>query len=593
MPRPLRIAQIALIALSGGVLVVAVAVAAWLGVRGAMAYGELRDAEAAARTAVDALADPAQAAPLIDEFAGHAASARDLTSDPVWRAAEAAPWVGPQLQALSTISAAADDVASDALLPLAGAASAFTADAFRPVDGRIDTAVFSEIAEPARAGADTVAAAAASVDALDDSALLGVVRGAVGEVSDLLNTSATATDALARAAQLMPAMLGAEGERNYLIAFQNNAEWRSLGGIVGAMAVVRTTDGRIELTAQGSSSDFENFGEPVLPLAPDVEGIFETRPARYIQNVTQVPDFTVGGPLAREMWARQTGQSVDGVIATDPVALSYMLEATGPIQLPTGDTLTAENAVQLLLNDVYLRYERPADQDAFFAAAAASVFTEIAGGDLDPAALIAALGRAGDERRLLVWSAHEDDQQVLADTTLAGRLPASTDDTARLGVYLNDGTGSKMDYYVTADTQLAWTDCVADEAGRTVSPLTLTVTITNNAPADAATSLPPYITGGGGFGVPAGVARTVAYIYLPEGYALTSSTRSDGQGFGGGEHDGRQVMIFGSDLAPGASATAEIGLVSPQPGAGEAIVDITPTVDADRPTSVVARCGAA
>ena len=37
-------------------------------------------------------------------------------------------------------------------------------------------------------------------------------------------------------------------------------------------------------------------------------------------------------------------------------------------------------------------------------------------------------------------------------------------------------------------------------------------------------SLPDYITGGGGFGVPAGITRTVGYIYLPEGFELTGST---------------------------------------------------------------------
>ena len=74
------------------------------------------------------------------------------------------------------------------------------------------------------------------------------------------------------------------------------------------------------------------------------------------------------------MWLRETGVDVSGVISLDPVSLSYLLEATGPVALPTGDVLTSENAVDLLLNGVYLRYADPRDQDAFFAAAAGSVF---------------------------------------------------------------------------------------------------------------------------------------------------------------------------------------------------------------------------
>ena len=45
----------------------------------------------------------------------------------------------------------------------------------------------------------------------------------------------------------------------------------------------------------------------------------------------------------REMYRRRTGTTVDGVIAADPVALSYLLRATGPITLSSGASMTAEN----------------------------------------------------------------------------------------------------------------------------------------------------------------------------------------------------------------------------------------------------------
>ncbi|WP_345449285.1 DUF4012 domain-containing protein, partial [Microbacterium fluvii] len=547
-------------------------------------------AESTVTEAVDNLSDPTQASALISELSADTSAARSLTSDPVWRLLEQTPWLGAQLTAVSTVAAAADDVAGTALTPLAEVAAEFSLDAFRPTDGRIDTTVFSSIAEPARTGADGVAAAAASVARLDGSVLLGPVRDAVDQVSQLLQTSATATDALARATELLPAMLGADGPRDYLIVFQNNAEWRSLGGIVGAMSVVHTDEGKMTMAAQGSSSDFDKFSDAVIELPADVERIYGTRPAQWIQNVTQVPDFTLSGELAREMWLRETGDEVDGVLAMDPVALSYLLEATGPVTLPTGDTLTSDNAVQLLLNDVYKRYENPSDQDAFFALAAASVFDALAGGDADPATLVSALGRAGDERRLLIWSAVDRDQSVLEGTTLAGGLPTTTKQTARIGVYLNDGTGSKMDYYVTPETSLQWESCAVDARGRATGMTTLTLTLTNTAPDDAATSLPDYVTGGGGFGVPPGTARTVAYVYLPTGYDLMSATLSNDDGFGGGFHDDRQVLSFEVDLKPGESTTAEVTVRSPEPAAPTVIAELTPTIDADLPTSYAATC---
>ena len=104
-----------------------------------------------------------------------------------------------------------------------------------------------------------------------------------------------------------------------------------------------------------------------------------------------MPDFTVGAPLAREMYRLNSGTTVDGVLTVDPVVLSYLLQATGPVSLPTGDTLTAENAVPLLLNEVYFRYEKPADQDAFFAGAAGAVFQALADGQGSASALVTAI----------------------------------------------------------------------------------------------------------------------------------------------------------------------------------------------------------
>jgi len=590
LPRPARIAGLIFAWALGVLLVAGIVAAGWIGVRGAAAFSHLRAAESAVREAVDNLSDPTRAADLIARVSAEASEARALTSDPVWQTAEHLPWIGPQLHAVSTVAAAADDVAGTALTPLAEVAASFSLDAFRPTDGRIDTAVFEQIAAPAQTGAAGVAAAAASVDGLDGDALLGPVRSAVDEVSDLLRTSTTATDALARAAQLLPAMLGTGGERDYLVVFQNNAEWRSLGGIVGAMVLVHTADGSLQLTSQASAQDFGKYEMSVLPLDPEVERLYGNRPGQWMQNVTQVPDFTVTGALARQMWLQEKGQEVDGVISLDPVALSYLLEATGPITLPTGDVLSAENTVPLLLNEVYLRYENPRDQDAFFASAAAAVFDALSTGSADPAALVAALSRAGDERRLLLWSALPEDQDVLADTTLAGTLPVSDDETARFGVYLNDGTGSKMDYYVTADTTVGWGACALDAAGHATGDVTLTVQLANTAPADAAAALPRYITGGGVFGTPVGTASTVGYLYLPEGYELLSASLSNDQGFGGGNHQGRQVLSFGVDLAPGETVGATLTARPTAPGAAAVEAETTPTARADQPTTIGARC---
>ncbi len=560
-----------------GLLILAVFVVGWVAVRGALAYGHLRAVESAAADARQQLSDPSQAAAAIARITEETDAARSLTSDPIWRLAEGAPWIGPQLSAVSTIAAAADDVADDALVPLVDVASTFSFEDMTPRDGRIELAAFADIRDAAGIAAAGVSSAMAAVNDIDRSALITPLGEAIDQVADLLHEVEVGAGAVARATALLPAMLGADGPRNYLVLFQNNAEWRSLGGIPGAMALIHTDGGSLALAEQDSASDFPVFPESVVPLGEEISAIYRQRPGRWMQNVTQVPDFTIAAPIAGEMWAREHGLQVDGVIALDPVTLSYLLEATGPIPLPTGDVLSAENAVSLLLNEVYLRYPSPAEQDIFFSAATAAVFTALSSGQANPAELAAALTRAGDERRLLLWSAHEEDQAILADTTLAGALPETDERVARFGVYLNDGTGSKMDYYMRAETAIAWDKCLPSGTPGASGAATVTMTLTHDAPGNAA-ELPSYITGGGTYGVPPGTARTVTYLYLPEGWALTASSLSTGGGFGGGVHDGRRVLTFTVDLAPGESADVSFTARSTQTAGPRVEAVMTPTI---------------
>lgn len=587
-PPTLRTARRALAWILIGLILCAGFVAVWIGVRGFAAYGHLREAEAAATALRDDLDDPAQVEESLTSIARDTAAARALTTDPLWQLTEGLPWAGSQLSAVSAVAASLDDVAATALEPLVEAASTFRFDAIRPSDGQFDVGAIAALHESAHEAAAGIERAAEEIDGIERSRLLPPVRAAIDDVAALMRQTHEAVAALSRTSALLPPMLGGDSPREYLVLVQNNAEWRSLGGNPGAVALIRADGGRLSLTSQASASDFPSFDTSVVPLSGEVEAIYTQRPGRWMQNVTQVPEFAVSGALAREMWARQHGHYVDGVVAVDPVALSYILEATGPVALPTGDVLAADNAVSLLLNEVYLRYQQPAEQDAFFAEAAAAVFEVLAAGRADPAALVTALMRAADERRLLLWSSHESDQALLEETTLAGGLPVTDDSTARFGVYLNDGTGSKMDYYMTAKLAVA---CGGNgDSEPSAGDAELQLTLENGAPASA-TSLPHYVTGGGQYGLPPGTVRTVTYVYLPEGYELVDATVSGNLGFGGSTHEGRRVVSFTVDLAPGESAVAKVAARSPDGSTPRLEAVATPTTDSTGPVAAI--CGGA
>lgn len=550
--------------------------AVWIGVRGAAAVQHLRAAQAAVEPSMADVENPDAALAHLADAAADTSAARALTDDPIWAAAESLPWIGPQLAAVSVTAAAVDDAASSAVPPLRSAAAIMAPGALRASDGAIDVDGVTSAAPAAADAAARLRSAADRMSAIDPRPLLRPLATAVSSTAAVLDRAANAADALHRTTVLLPRMLGAEGPRSTLLLFQNNAEWRSLGGVVGAVAQVDTDEGRLTLQAQASSADVTAFADdPVLPLPDDIRGVYDTRPARYLQNTTQVPDFAVGASIAREMWRRTTGTEVDAVVTLDPVALSYLLRATGPVALPSGEQLDADRAVPLLLDEVYRRFSDPRDQDAFFQGASAAVFRALADGRGDPAALVRALTRAGDERRLLVWNADAADQAVLDGTTLQGALPVSDGARTTIGVYLDDGTGSKMDSYLHPRITAGWCD-----AGLA----TVHVDLRNDAP-DPST-LPRYVTGGGDYGVPVGEALTGVYVYLPPGAEVvdrrTSSDATTAPGFAVGTHDGRNVVKWSVQLAPGQTGALDLDVRMPPTPRLELVA--TPTRDpAGRP----------
>ncbi|RWZ46609.1 DUF4012 domain-containing protein [Labedella phragmitis] len=558
------------------VVVVLIAAVAWVGSRALLAKNELEAAVPLATRITDSIGDGDTAAAHRTSRAlvSHTMAAASLTSDPIWRAFEILPWVGDDLRAVRDVAGSVDGLARDAVTPVLDLTETFGLEQFKPVDGRLDVQPLID-AQPtvARAAAAT-AAARQRVQAIDTSGTFQPVTDAVGRLSGLVDSAYAATDAADRAVRLLPLVLGSDRPRNYLLLFQNSAEPRSGGGNPSAMALVHTEDGVISLTQQASAGDFPRRDTPIIDLPTETVNLYGDITGRYVQNTTITPQFPLSGRMAQAWWQDSFGTEVDGVIALDPTTLSYLLEATGPLTLATGDELTPDNAVKLLLQDVYERYPEPRVQDAFFASTAAEVFSAVSSGDVDPVAFIGALTQASEERRVLVWSSDATEQAILDGTTLNGDLTQNGGQD-RYGVYVNDATGSKMGVYL--DYRLATGDTTCRNDGRPFHDIELTVTST--APADAATSLPPYVTGNGQFGVTPGNVRFIVSFYGATDSQFVGITR-DGETIPAqtARDFDLPVTLTTVELAPGESATIHARFLAPEDFTTRPVTEMTPGV---------------
>ncbi|GGM46199.1 DUF4012 domain-containing protein [Microbacterium saperdae] len=550
----------------------------WVVVRGIGAVNDLQQVakDSSRLKASIAAADLDGAEPIARSIAHHAQSAHALTSDPVWQAFGVLPWIGPNFRAVSEVAEIADDVADNALTPLLSVAGEFDLAGLGFAGGAIDLAPFAAIEAPLGEASATLSAAQQQALRIDDDATVRPLADAVKEMRSTVSQAASAIGALHGASVLLPTMLGGEGPRNYVLAMQNNAELRSSGGIIGSTALLHAENGKITLQRQASTPDFPVLDAP-LPLSDTTVALFEDRPGRYLQNITSIPDFSEAGPTIAARWEGRFGGTVDGVIAVDTVVAANLMKATGDITFGSF-TATPETIVSILLSEIYATIPDPRIQDEVFAQAASALFgAALSGGD--PQALIGSLAESSDQGRIRIWSAHEDEQSVLAASSLGGTVPSDTADATYVGVLLNDTTGGKMDYYTAASITTAVGTCDGEPTTQ------LRVTWTNDAPADAATSLPAYVTANGWYGVPAGSVRTLIALYGPQG-ATPSHIDRDGaeEGVQTAMLDGRPVVQHEVLLAPGESTTITIEFQGT--GAGERLTQVlhTPMIDTPKTT---------
>ncbi|GAB3069951.1 hypothetical protein GCM10027186_24690 [Micromonospora schwarzwaldensis] len=493
-----------------------------------------------------------------------ASAARGATGDPVWWLGQEIPYAGDNLTAVRQISVAVDDLARLAFPTLLRVDLA----SLVPKQGQLDVARLRAVSAEVSAADQAVRRTADRLRAVPTRGLVAQVRDAVTALREELDRLGGLTSAADHGVRLLPPLLGADGPRSYLLVSQNPAELRATGGMFGAYAVLRADGGRIRLAGQGNATDLQYF-DPPLKVDPEMRRLWTDLPGMYPADVNLSPDFPAAAALYREMVRRRTGTTVDGVLAVDPVMLSYLLNVIGPVGVPDGPALTGSTAVRTLLSDSYRDLGVKA-QDEFYTRAASGVFDALFTRTVDPRALLTVISRSIQERRILFWSVRSEEQRALVGTRIAGQLPEQ-DAVPTVGVFLNDGSGAKLGYYLRFSATLTVGACQPD--GR--RELRLRVTVHSTAPRSGLTeSVTGMALSGDKY-----TARTFVSVHTPSGGAVLAG-RLDGRAtaMGSGLDRRRQVAVANVEVGPGQTRTLDVTLLTGQNGAGTADLVLTPTV---------------
>lgn len=572
------------------VLGIVIVFGGWLGFRAFSAKTSLEQARTSAQQAKDALlqGNTTDASRYAGEAQSHAQAASDATHSLPWNIASAIPWLGSPFTTGQQIADVVLGLAADVLKPTADAGTTVAPKRLL-ADGRLDVEALRR-EEPALS---KIAEAASRIDAeakaIPDPRYLSAVADARSQLQHQTTELAQLMGNTALGARLAPSMMGADGPRTYFMGFQTNAEARGTGGLLGGFGILRFDNGKPSVDTLGPNTEFDKPFTPIS-LGQEFDDQYGyTNPTTDFKNSNQSSHFPYAAQIWKSMWFQESGMNVDGVIAIDPVALSYILGATGPVVMPDGETVTKENVVELTESAVYTRFPEQ-DQSArkqYLQNIASAVVKQITKPVDSPRELLNALGRAVSERRISVWSSSPADQELLEKTPLAHVIP--DDPAPYAGVVINNLGGNKMDYYL--DRQIEY---VADGCDGDARLSTVTIRLTNTL--SDPTGLPDYVAGKMGFlpgladNIPSGAMLTSVRLLATRGAELISVTVN-----------GTKIRVYGATerghpsyeaqvaIEPGKTAELTFRLREPT-SPGEARVPVQPLADTVAPKVSVPTC---
>ncbi|WP_396644928.1 DUF4012 domain-containing protein [Microbacterium sp.] len=448
------------------------------------------------------------------------------TTGPLWDLASAVPLVKENTEAVRQLTGMTLDLTQRALPPTVSLLSASDFSSLAVEGGGINLEPFrqAEGALPEITSAFTDAKVV--TDGIDRDGLLPLVTEPLDEIATIVDQAAPS---LALVQKYLPSLLaaaGGDGPRTYLVVFQNNAEIRATGGNPAASSVMVVDNGRIQLKEQSDSMAFYAAGQAgrsALDLPESTLALYPDTFTRYSQDFTFTPDFPTTARLFESLWNRTDGSRFDGVMSIDPVVLSHMLEVLGPVDLPSGEQITAENAVQLLLSDAYQRFGDAGDNgrssDVYFAQVSSTVFSRLASGQWNPIAMFDQLTRSAQEQRINLWFADQQAQALVTEVGLDGGLRADNAVSTQLGIYLNDFSIGKLEYHLSTEI---FATCNA--ADRTVN---VSMTMHNGITDDITNA---YTLGfrNSSYGLPPRTMMLNTLFFAPPGATITAMDPADG-----------------------------------------------------------------
>jgi len=452
-------------------------------------------------------------------------AAVDFSNGPIGDAARIVPWLGNGAEATAIMADAGASLSSTGLLVVdALGETPGGIAAFAPRGGVFPIDRYAALAPTIDHAAGNVTDAAAELADAPDSLMPGTIATARWDAE--ADTTRLAEDLLGIGMLLRaaPEFGGSAAPQRYLVLSQNPAELRGTGGIWGAYAILTIRGGHVTVSSSRAIGTLRDFpaGRVQSPSAEYSRNYDQYGGAGSWQNMNATPDFPAAAQAALNNYAVGEGRRLNGVWAVDPFALRKLLAITGPVSVPGAGSITAANVVAFTTHRVYTAFGDTTQRKEIVGTVATNVLVRFLAMHQQPIPRLRAIGDVLASGHLRVYSTDPMMRSGLGALGLGGAFSEPDGDV--LAVTVNNGSGSKIDYYadrtVTYDVRLGADGAAISET---------TVAIANEAPTHGQ---PRYVLGPSLHGGQAGDQVPVTTVSCHAPCALQTA-----------ERDGRPIEV--------------------------------------------------
>ena len=235
--------------------------------------------------------------------------------------------------------------------------------------------------------------------------------------------------------QILPDVMGQNGQRTYLLLAQNEDEIRATGGFISGVGTVTIENGEIQsLSFQDASTyDIEtllaNSGGYSYPPQP----LYELMGSEYLllRDANYWPDFPYSAQKAIELYQKVTPEAqIDGVFAIDQQFMALLVAATGPITVQDNQSvIIADNTIDSFRNAFNIKEGQTTgewfqNRKAFLSTFSSAIITKIESdfAAIEPITLIKNMHFALSARHLQMYLTDLEETAVLENLNWDGRL---------------------------------------------------------------------------------------------------------------------------------------------------------------------------